>query len=148
MRDTDEAGEEARAQNVESQSRSPRERLISGRKKERFRQTLRTVTSAWSTLPVGFPLSHPNLIHTSYLPSTRPFALDLCRAGKTRCDGPYLSQEYCFLNRAHTKDSTERAGPRGCARSEVIRRVMASWPRPLPAQTRSLVITDATLPHA
>lgn len=97
MRDTDEAGEEARAQNVESQSRSPRERLISGRK-ERFRQTLRTVTSAWSTLPVGFPLSHPNLIHTSYPTSTRPFALDLCSAAKTRCDSPYLSQEYGFLN--------------------------------------------------
>ena len=84
MRDTDEAGKEARAQNVESQSRGRRERLISGREKERFRQTLRTVTSAWSTLPVGFPLSHPNLIHTSYLTSTRGFALDLCRAGRTR----------------------------------------------------------------
>ena len=49
---------------MESRSRDGRERLISGREKERFRQTLRSVASDWPILPLVFPLPHPNRMHT------------------------------------------------------------------------------------
>lgn len=43
--DVYEAGRKARSQDMKSQCRSRKERLVSGREKERFRQTLRIVAS-------------------------------------------------------------------------------------------------------